>query len=99
MEKEFMQQYSVRILVKRDEFLEVNWLTRKMRSNNNISVSSKHGDMPQKERNAMMEKFRDVNTRFLITTDGWARRLDVEQACILVMCWNPSKCVASVVYG
>ncbi|KAL7001022.1 RNA helicase, partial [Sarracenia purpurea var. burkii] len=60
----------------------VNWLSRKMHIDN-IPVSSMHGDLPQKERNAMMEKFRDVNMRFLIMTDGRARRLDIEHACIL----------------
>ncbi|POO01678.1 DEAD-box ATP-dependent RNA helicase [Trema orientale] len=70
----------VRILVKRDELtLEVDWLTEKMRSNN-FTVSAMHGDMPQKERDAIMGEFRDGTTRVLITTDVWARGLDVQQA-------------------
>ncbi|KHG11766.1 Eukaryotic initiation factor 4A-3 [Gossypium arboreum] len=56
--------------------LQVDWLTEKMRSNN-FTVSSMHGDMPQKERDAIMAEFRDGATRVLITTDVWARGLDV----------------------
>ncbi|KAK9088122.1 hypothetical protein Scep_027204 [Stephania cephalantha] len=79
----------VRILVKRDELtLEasityVDWLTEKMRSHN-FTVSSMHGDMPQRERDAIMGEFRSGTTRVLITTDVWARGLDVQQASILV---------------
>ncbi|KAE9450795.1 hypothetical protein C3L33_17304, partial [Rhododendron williamsianum] len=83
----------VRILVKRDEltlefchldlialfYVQVDWLTEKMRSNN-FTVSSMHGDMPQKERDAIMQEFRAGDTRVLITTDVWARGLDVQQA-------------------
>lgn len=47
-----------------------------------------HGDMPQKERNAIMEEFRGGASRVLITTDVWARGLDVQQvrvySCVLV---------------
>lgn len=57
---------------------QVDWLTEKMRSNN-FTVSSMHGDMPQKERDAIMGEFRDGTTRVLITTDVWARGLDVQQ--------------------
>ncbi|THF96229.1 hypothetical protein TEA_010164 [Camellia sinensis var. sinensis] len=74
----------VRILVKRDELtLEVDWLTEKMRSNN-FTVSSMHGDMPQKERDAIMAEFRAGETRVLITTDVWARGLDVQQASTFI---------------
>lgn len=59
----------------------MDWLTEKMRSNN-FTVSSMHGDMPQKERDAIMGEFRDGTTRVLITTDVWARGLDVQQASI-----------------
>ncbi|PON69310.1 DEAD-box ATP-dependent RNA helicase [Parasponia andersonii] len=75
----------VRILVKRDELtLEVDWLTEKMRSNN-FTVSAMHGDMPQKERDAIMGEFRDGTTRVLITTDVWARGLDVQQAIFVLV--------------
>lgn len=36
---------------------QVDWLTAKMREVN-FTVSSMHGDMPQKERDAIMEEFR-----------------------------------------
>lgn len=49
-----------------------------MRSNN-FTVSAMHGDMPQKERDAIMAEFRSGTTRVLITTDVWARGLDVQQ--------------------
>ncbi|RWW26224.1 hypothetical protein BHE74_00001348 [Ensete ventricosum] len=43
-------------------FPSVDWLTEKMRSNN-FTVSSMHGDMPQKERDAIMAEFRSGATR------------------------------------
>ncbi|KAH9706979.1 eukaryotic initiation factor 4A-III-like [Citrus sinensis] len=55
---------------------KVDWLTEKMRGYN-FTVSSMHGDMPQKERDAIMGEFRSGTTRVLITTDVWARGLDV----------------------
>ncbi|KAH7669272.1 RNA helicase protein [Dioscorea alata] len=58
---------------------KVDWLTEKMRSNN-FTVSAMHGDMPQKERDAIMSEFRSGVTRVLITTDVWARGIDVQQA-------------------
>lgn len=58
--------------------LQVDWLTEKMRSNN-FTVSAMHGDMPQKERDAIMAEFRSGATRVLITTDVWARGIDVQQ--------------------
>ena len=58
---------------------KVDWLTEKMRANN-FTVSSMHGDMPQKERDAIMAEFRAGTTRVLITTDVWARGIDVQQA-------------------
>ncbi len=36
---------------------KVDWLTEKMRANN-FTVSAMHGDMPQKERDAIMKEFR-----------------------------------------
>ena len=38
-----------------------------------------HGDMPQKERDAIMKEFRSGQSRVLITTDVWARGIDVQQ--------------------
>ncbi|TQD79859.1 hypothetical protein C1H46_034573 [Malus baccata] len=50
-----------------------------MRSNN-FTVSSMHGDMPQKEKDAITPEFRAGNTHVLITTDVWAWGLDVQQS-------------------
>lgn len=42
-------------------WLQVDWLTEKMREAN-FTVSSMHGDMPQKEREAIMKDFRAGQT-------------------------------------
>ncbi|VVC24062.1 RNA helicase, DEAD-box type, Q motif,Helicase, C-terminal,ATP-dependent RNA helicase DEAD-box, conserved, partial [Cinara cedri] len=62
---------------------KVNWLTEKMRECN-FTVSSMHGDMPQKERDAIMKEFRAGQTRVLITTDIWARGIDVQQVSLVI---------------
>eukprot|EP00887_Chlorella_sp_A99_P003123 scaffold9.g3123.t1 len=62
---------------------KVDWLTDKMRQNN-FTVSSMHGDMPQRERDEIMETFRKGETRVLITTDVWARGLDVQQVSLVI---------------
>lgn len=49
---------------------------------NNFTVSSMHGDMPQKERDAIMAEFRSGKSRVLISTDVWARGLDVQQVSL-----------------
>ena len=50
----------------------------------NFTVSSMHGDMPQKEREAIMKEFRSGASRVLITTDVWARGLDVQQVSLVI---------------
>ncbi|KAK1632148.1 hypothetical protein QYE76_006463 [Lolium multiflorum] len=62
---------------------KVDWLTERMRTNN-FTVSAMHGDMPQKERDAIMTDFRCGTTRVLITTDMWARGLDVQQVSLVI---------------
>ncbi|KAM0889676.1 hypothetical protein ACQ4PT_027603 [Festuca glaucescens] len=62
---------------------KVDWLTERMRTNN-FTVSAMHGDMPQKERDAIMNEFRGGSTRVLITTDVWARGLDVQQVSLVI---------------
>jgi ATP-dependent RNA helicase len=42
---------------------KVDWLTEKMREAN-FTVSSMHGDMPQKERDAIMKEFRYFTNSF-----------------------------------
>ncbi|PRP73540.1 eukaryotic initiation factor 4A-III [Planoprotostelium fungivorum] len=62
---------------------KVDWLTDKMRKSN-FTVSSMHGEMPQKEREQIMEQFRNAETRVLITTDLWARGIDVQQVSLVI---------------
>ncbi|KAJ9109117.1 RNA helicase [Naganishia friedmannii] len=71
---------------------KVDWLTDKMRDAN-FTVSSMHGDMPQKERDAIMSEFRSgsrqvsapqVTIRVLITTDVWARGIDVQNVSLVI---------------
>ncbi len=62
---------------------KVDWLTEKMRENN-FTVSSMHGDMPQKERDQIMEEFRSGASRVLITTDVWSRGIDVANVSLVI---------------
>jgi ATP-dependent RNA helicase len=62
---------------------KVDWLADKMREAN-FTVSAIHGDMPQKERNEIMREFRSGQTRVLISTDVWARGLDVPQVSLII---------------
>ncbi len=62
---------------------KVDWLTEKMREAN-FTVSSMHGDMKQPERDAIMKEFRGGMSRVLITTDVWARGIDVQQVSLVI---------------
>lgn len=62
---------------------KVEWLSRRMTAEQ-FSVSSIHGEMPQAERELIMKDFRDGKSRVLITTDVWARGIDVEQISLIV---------------
>ncbi|KAJ9508800.1 hypothetical protein QJQ45_028113 [Haematococcus lacustris] len=62
---------------------KVDWLTEKMLQSN-FTVASMHGDMVQKERDAIMGEFRSGAARVLITTDVWARGLDVQQVSLVI---------------
>ncbi|XP_062010009.1 eukaryotic initiation factor 4A-3-like [Rosa rugosa] len=62
---------------------KVDWLTEKMRTSN-FAVSAMHGDMPQKERDAIMKEFQNGLSRVLITTDVWARGIDVQQVSLVI---------------
>ena len=64
---------------------KVDWLTEKMREAN-FTVSSMHGDMPQKERDAIMQDFRQGTSRVLLTTDIWARGIDVSTLSLRNLC-------------
>lgn len=50
----------------------------------NFTVSSMHGDMEQKDREQIMKDFRGGSSRVLITTDVWARGLDVPQVSLVI---------------
>jgi ATP-dependent RNA helicase len=62
---------------------KVDWLTERMRAAN-FTVSAMHGEMPQKERDAIMNEFRRGASRVLITTDVWARGIDVQQVSLVI---------------
>ncbi|KAJ3017979.1 UNVERIFIED_CONTAM: RNA helicase [Siphonaria sp. JEL0065] len=62
---------------------KVDWLTEKMREAN-FTVSAMHGEMPQKERDSIMQEFRSGASRVLITTDVWARGIDVQQVSLVI---------------
>ena len=62
---------------------KVDWLTEKMRKSN-FTVASMHGDMTQDERDAIMQSFRSGENRVLITTDIWARGIDVQQVSLVI---------------
>jgi len=66
-----------------NEKKSVEWLCNKMRENY-FTVSMMHGDMPQKERDKIMEEFRGGQSRVLIATDIWGRGLDVQQVTLVV---------------
>ncbi|XP_060847921.1 eukaryotic initiation factor 4A-III-like [Rhopalosiphum padi] len=62
---------------------KVDWLTEKMREAN-FTVSSMHGDMPQKERDVIMKEFHAGQTRVLITTDILSRGIDVQEVSLVI---------------
>jgi len=62
---------------------KVDWLKDQM-TQANFTVVSMHGDMPQQEREEVMKKFRAGEFRVLITTDVWARGLDVSQVSLVI---------------
>ncbi|MFH4979890.1 hypothetical protein AB6A40_006599 [Gnathostoma spinigerum] len=62
---------------------KVDWLAEKLREAN-FTVSSMHGEMEQKERDEIMKGFREGNSRLLISTDVFARGLDIPQVSLVV---------------
>jgi len=62
---------------------KVDWLAEKMREAN-FTVSCIHSDMEQKERDEVMKQFRAGESRVLISTDVWARGLDVPQVSLVI---------------
>lgn len=62
---------------------KVDWLAEKLKEAN-FTVSAMHGDMEQKERDAIVKKFRAGDSRLLISTDVFARGLDIPQVSLVV---------------
>ena len=50
----------------------------------NFTVVAMHGDMKQDERDSIMNDFRTGNSRVLISTDVWARGIDVQQVSLVI---------------
>ncbi|CAK9055890.1 unnamed protein product [Durusdinium trenchii] len=66
---------------------KVDWLSQKMRDAN-FKVASIHGDMPQKERDAIRQQFRSGTNRVLITTDSCGRSVLAQAKVSLVICYD-----------
>lgn len=63
--------------------LKVNWLADQMKKQN-FTIVAMHGDMKQDERDSIMNDFRRGNSRVLISTDVWARGIDVQQVSLVI---------------
>ena len=61
----------------------VTWLGMKLQRDH-FSVSMIHGEMPQAERDRIIQDFRNGVTRVLLTTDVLARGIDVQQVTLVV---------------
>jgi ATP-dependent RNA helicase len=62
---------------------KVDWLKDQM-TQANFAIVAMHGDMPQEERDSVMKKFRAGEFRVLVTTDVWARGIDVSQVSLVI---------------
>jgi len=62
---------------------KVDWLAEKLRASN-FTVSAVHGEMPQAEREAITGDFRSGKSRVLVTTDVWARGIDVAHVSLVI---------------
>lgn len=62
---------------------KVTWLADLLRKAN-FAVVAMHGDMKQDERDLIMNDFRSGNSRVLISTDVWARGIDVQQVSLVI---------------
>ncbi|KAM3125032.1 ATP-dependent RNA helicase FAL1 [Candidozyma auris] len=63
--------------------MKVTWLAEQLRKAN-FAVVAMHGDMKQEERDSIMNDFRSGNSRVLISTDVWARGIDVQQVSLVI---------------
>lgn len=62
---------------------KVDWLADKLKAAN-FPISAIHGDMPQKDRNSILEDFRLGKSRQLIATDLVGRGLDIQQVSLVI---------------
>lgn len=62
---------------------KVDWLAGKMRQSN-FPIAAIHGDMPQKDRDLIMEDFRVGRSRQLIATDLIGRGVDIPQVSLVI---------------
>ncbi|VDN55698.1 unnamed protein product [Dracunculus medinensis] len=62
---------------------KVDWLAEKLKEAN-FTVSAMHGEMEQKDRDAIIKEFRSGSSRLLISTDVFARGLDIPQVSLVV---------------
>lgn len=62
---------------------QVDWLTDKLRAKE-FTVSAMHGEMPQGDRDLIMQEFRSGSSRVLISTDLLARGIDVQQVSLVI---------------
>jgi len=62
---------------------KVDWLSKSL-VKQDFAVIAMHGDMKQEERDKIMNDFRSGKTRILITTDVWARGIDVQQVSLVI---------------
>ena len=60
-----------------------DWLAGALRKAG-FAVAAMHGDLPQRERDAIMASFRAGGARVLVSTDVWARGLDVAAVSLVV---------------
>lgn len=63
--------------------VKVNWLAHQMKTAG-FAVDLMHGDMKQDERDTVMNNFRSGLSRVLISTDVWARGIDVQQVSLVI---------------
>lgn len=62
---------------------KVETLMAKLKANN-FTVSAIHADLPQSERDTIMQEFRSGSSRILIATDLLARGIDVQQVSLVI---------------
>lgn len=62
---------------------KVEMLTTRLKGEN-FTVSAIHADLPQSERDTIMNEFRSGSSRILISTDLLARGIDVQQVSLVI---------------